>query len=157
MKPTLGLRGTKLNIGHICTVILPAYICFGYLMAVTSGIETRQSWVHTFPQMDTVNTTGPKEAENSRIKGTVTAIFNLGCLFSALSCIVVGDILGRRRTFMLGLVITIVGSILQSSAFSLPQLTIGRFVAGFGFGGVTATGPNWYEDHSHCTSWIFPR
>ncbi|BCS11994.1 hypothetical protein ALUC_50040A [Aspergillus luchuensis] len=146
MKPALGLRGTKLNIGHICTVILPAYICFGYLMAVTSGIETRQSWVHTFPQMDTVNTTGPKEAENSRIKGTVTAIFNLGCLFSALSCIVVGDILGRRRTFMLGLVITIVGSILQSSAFSLPQLTIGRFVAGFGFGGVTATGPNWQSE-----------
>ncbi|GLA67361.1 hypothetical protein AtubIFM55763_006074 [Aspergillus tubingensis] len=142
MKPALGLRGTKLNIGHICTVILPAYICFGYLMAVTSGIETRQSWVHTFPQMDTVNTTGSREAENSRIKGTVTAIFNLGCLFSALSCIVVGDILGRKRTFMLGLVITIVGSILQSSAFSLPQLTIGRFVAGFGFGGVTATGPN---------------
>ncbi|GLB10716.1 hypothetical protein AtubIFM57258_007125 [Aspergillus tubingensis] len=146
MKPALGLRGTKLNIGHICTVILPAYICFGYLMAVTSGIETRQSWVHTFPQMDTVNTTGSREAENSRIKGTVTAIFNLGCLFSALSCIVVGDILGRKRTFMLGLVITIVGSILQSSAFSLPQLTIGRFVAGFGFGGVTATGPNWQSE-----------
>lgn len=103
MKPALGFRSTKLNIGHICTVILPAYICFRYLMAVTSGIETRQSWVHTFPQMDTVNMTGSKEAENSRIKGTVTAIFNLGCLCSALSCILVGGILGRKRTFWLGL------------------------------------------------------
>ncbi|GJP94029.1 MFS sugar transporter [Aspergillus niger] len=121
MKPALGFRSTKLNIGHICTVILPAYICFRYLMAVTSGIETRQSWVHTFPQMDTVNMTGSKEAENSRIKGTVTAIFNLGCLCSALSCIL-------------------------SSEFSLPQLTIGRLIAGFGFGGVTATGPNWQSE-----------
>ncbi|TPR05865.1 Methyltransferase domain family protein [Aspergillus niger] len=103
MKPALGFRSTKLNIGHICTVILPAYICFRYLMAVTSGIETQQSWVHTFPQMDTVNMTGSKEAENSRIKGTVTAIFNLGCLCSALSCILVGGILGRKRTFWLGL------------------------------------------------------
>ncbi|KAI2996128.1 hypothetical protein CBS147346_9498 [Aspergillus niger] len=123
MKPALGLHGTELNIGHICTVILPAYICFGYLMAETSGIETRQSWVHTFPQMNkmnTVNTTGSKEAENSRIKGTVTAIFNLGCLFSALGCIVVGDILGRKRTFTLGLIITIIGSVLQLSAFALP-------------------------------------
>ncbi|RDH29975.1 hypothetical protein BDQ94DRAFT_173463 [Aspergillus welwitschiae] len=103
MKPASGFRGTKLNIGHICTVILPAYICFGYLMAETSGIETRQSWIHTFPQMDTVNMTGSKEAENSRIKGTVTAIFNLGCLCSALSCILVGGILGRKRTVWLGL------------------------------------------------------
>ncbi|PYH59738.1 uncharacterized protein BO96DRAFT_486234 [Aspergillus niger CBS 101883] len=134
MKPALGFRSTKLNIGHICTVILPAYICFRYLMAVTSGIETRQSWVHTFPQMDTVNMTGSKEAENSRIKGTVTAIFNLGCLCSALSCILVGGILGRKRTFWLGL------------EFSLPQLTIGRLIAGFGFGGVTATGPNWQSE-----------
>ncbi|KAE8418026.1 major facilitator superfamily domain-containing protein [Aspergillus pseudocaelatus] len=106
MKPALGLRGIKLNIEHICTVI---------------------SW---------------PEAENSRVEGTVTAIFNLGCLFSALSCIYVGDILGRKRTFILGLIITIIGSLLQVSAFSLPQLTIGGFVAGFGFGGVTATGPN---------------
>ncbi|KAE8364521.1 major facilitator superfamily domain-containing protein [Aspergillus caelatus] len=95
--------------------------------------------------MNTVNTTGSREAENSRVEGTVTAIFNLGCLFSALSCIHVGDILGRKRTFMLGLIITIIGSILQVGAFSLPHLTIGGFVAGFGFGGVTATGPNWYS------------
>ncbi|RDH24480.1 hypothetical protein M747DRAFT_358410 [Aspergillus niger ATCC 13496] len=135
MKPALGFRSTKLNIGHICTVILPAYICFRYLMAVTSGIETRQSWVHTFPQMDTVNMTGSKEAENSRIKGTVTAIFNLGCLCSALSCILVGGILGRKRTFWLGLYHRL-----------RTILTIGRLIAGFGFGGVTATGPNWQSE-----------
>lgn len=118
-------------------------------MAVTSGIETQQSWVHTFPQMNTVNTTGSRKAEISRIEGTVTAIFNLGCLCSALSCILVGGILGRKRTFWLGLVITIIGFVLQSSTFCLPQSTIGSFIAGFGLDGVTATGPNWYE-HSCC-------
>ncbi|KAE8331945.1 hypothetical protein BDV39DRAFT_167857 [Aspergillus sergii] len=52
----------------------------------------------------------------------------------------VGDILGHKRTFILGLVITIIGSILQASAFLLLQLTIARFV------GVTATGSNWQSE-----------
>lgn len=144
MKPAFGLRGNKVTIGHICTVIIPAYICFGYLNAVSSGIVTRQSFVKTFPQLDTVNTTGAAEAQNSRIEGTVVAIFNLGCLFSSIACIFIGDKLGRKRTFMLGLAITIIGSVLQSSSYSLAQLIVGRFVTGLGFGAVTATGPNWY-------------
>ncbi|KAJ5629106.1 general substrate transporter [Penicillium lividum] len=144
--PSLGLRGNKLTAGHVCTVILPAYVCFGYLMAVSSGIEGRESWVKTFPQLDTVNTSGAVEAENSRVEGTVIAIFNLGCLFSALSCVFIGDILGRKKTFMLGLIITIIGSALQSTSFSLPQLVIGRFITGLGFGGVSATGPNWQSE-----------
>lgn len=142
--PALGLRGNKLTAGHVGTVILPAYICFGYLMAVSSGIEDRESWVKTFPQLDTVNTTGAVETENSRVEGTVIAIFNLGCLFSALGCVFIGDMLGRKKTFMLGLIITIIGSVLQSSSFSLAQLTIGRFITGLVFGAVSATGPNWY-------------
>ncbi|CAI7576453.1 unnamed protein product [Penicillium bialowiezense] len=144
--PALGLRGNKLTAGHVGTVILPAYICFGYLMAVSSGIEDRESWVKTFPQLDTVNTAGAVETENSRVEGTVIAIFNLGCLFSALGCVFIGDMLGRKKTFMLGLIITIIGSVLQSSSFSLAQLTIGRFITGLGFGAVSATGPNWQSE-----------
>lgn len=68
--------------------------------------------------MDTVNTTGSREAGNYPGEGTVTAIFNLGCLMNAFSCIYVGDIIGRKRTFMFGLVITIIGPIPQASAFS---------------------------------------
>ncbi|RAH47571.1 general substrate transporter [Aspergillus brunneoviolaceus CBS 621.78] len=140
MGHAFGLRGNKVTIGHIATVIIPAYICFGYLNAVSSGIVNRQSW------LDTVNTTGATNAENSRIEGTVVALFNLGCLFSAIACIGVGDRLGRKRTFILGLAITIVGSILQSTAFVLAHLIVGRFITGLGFGAVTATGPNWQSE-----------
>ncbi|PYI07007.1 hypothetical protein BO78DRAFT_429284 [Aspergillus sclerotiicarbonarius CBS 121057] len=146
MKLAFGLRGNKLTAGHVSTVIIPAYICFGYLNAVSSGIVGRESWVTQFPQLDTVNTTGAVKSENSRIEGTVVALFNLGCLFSAIGCIFVGDILGRKRTFMLGLVITIIGSILQSTAFTMAHLIVGRLVTGLGFGAVTATGPNWQSE-----------
>ncbi|KAJ5701316.1 general substrate transporter [Penicillium malachiteum] len=146
MKLAFGLRGHKLTAGHVATVIIPAYICFGYLNAVSSGIVDRESWVTQFPQLDTVNTTGALHAQNSRIEGTVVALSNLGCLFSAIGCIFIGDILGRKRTFMLGLLITIIGSIFQSTAFTLAHLIVGRLVTGFRFGAVTATGPNWQSE-----------
>ncbi|KAJ5107637.1 general substrate transporter [Penicillium angulare] len=146
MKLAFGLRGNRLTAGHVATVIIPAYICFGYLNAVSSGIVDRQSWVTQFPQLDTVNTTGAVKSQNSRVEGTVVALSHLGCLFSSIGCIFVGDKFGRKRTFMLGLFITIVGSILQSTAFSMAHLIVGRLVTGFGFGAVTATGSNWQSE-----------
>lgn len=49
---------------------------------------------------------------------------------------------------MLGAFINIIGSLLQSSAFSLGQLIAGRLVSGFGFGHLTATAPNWQAECS---------
>lgn len=49
---------------------------------------------------------------------------------------------------MLGAFINIIGSLLQSSSFSLGQLIIGRLVSGFGFGHLTATAPNWQAECS---------
>ena len=107
------------------------------------------SWVAIFPRIDTVNTTGSKKTENSRIQGTVIALYTLGALFGALSCIVIGDKLGRKRTIMLGAFVHTIGSILQASSYSLGQLIVGRLVSGLGFGALTATAPNW---QSECSS-----
>lgn len=49
---------------------------------------------------------------------------------------------------MLGALVNIVGSILQSTSFSLSQLIVGRLVSGFGFGHLTATAPNWQAECS---------
>ncbi|KAJ7865482.1 general substrate transporter [Mycena olivaceomarginata] len=63
----------------------------------------------------------------------------VGALFGAL--------LGRRRTIMLGAVVTTIGSILQCSAFSFAQLIVGRFICGLGFGAISATAPNCRAGH----------
>jgi sugar porter (SP) family MFS transporter len=76
-------------------------------------------------------------------------MYTLGCFFGSLSCISLGDQLGRIRTIQLGCVVTIVGTILQASSYSLAQMIVGRFVAGLGFGAITATAPNW---QSECSS-----
>lgn len=49
---------------------------------------------------------------------------------------------------MLGASINIVGSILQSTSFSLAQLIVGRLVSGIGLGMLSATAPNWQSECS---------
>ena len=76
------------------------------------------------------------------------AIYTLGAFFGAMSCIWLGDRLGRIRTIMIGAALNTVGAILQASSFSLGQLIVGRVVSGLGFGALSATAPNWQSECS---------
>jgi MFS family permease len=60
--------------------------------------------------------------------------YTLGCFFGAVATIWLGNMLGRKRTIFIGSVIMIVGAILQTAAFGLPQLIVGRVITGFGNG-----------------------
>ncbi|KAJ7451122.1 putative MFS sugar transporter [Mycena latifolia] len=148
MQKYFGLRGESLNAALVWAVIMPAYLLFGYNNGVAGGLLDLPAWVELFPQIDTVNTKGAQKAHNSHVQGTVVAVYTLGALFGALSCTLIGDRLGRRRTIMLGAVVTCVGSILQCSAFSFPQLVVGRLITGLGFGAISATAPNWQTECS---------
>ena len=124
----LGLRGRKLRSAQIWAVILPAYLLFGYNNAVAGPLLDLPTWVATFPRIDTVNTKGSQATDNSRVQGTVVAMYTLGAFFGALSCIYIGDKLGRVRTIQLGAAVNVIGAIIQSSSFSLAQLIVGRLV-----------------------------
>jgi MFS family permease len=129
-KYIFGLRGRALRNAQIWAVILPAYILFGYNNAVAGPLLDLPSWVATFPRIDTVSDslTDAQITHNSRIQGTVVAMYTLGAFFGALSCIFVGDKLGRIRTIQLGAAVNVIGAILQSTSFSLGQLIVGRLV-----------------------------
>lgn len=58
------------------------------------------------------------------------AIFELGSALGALSCLAVGDRLGRPRTMLLAGCICIVGVVIQVSTYSLAQILVGRIVTG---------------------------
>jgi predicted MFS family arabinose efflux permease len=53
----------------------------------------------------------------------------------------IGEKLGRRRTIWLAMVLVIIGAALQTSAFTIPHLVIGRVVTGVGTGLKTSTVP----------------
>ena len=129
---------------------MPTYLLFGYNNGVAGGLINLPAWIARFPSIDTssAHLAASQKSHNSQIQGTVVAIYTLGALFGAFSCILFGDKLGRRRTIMLGAVVTCVGSILQSSSYSLAQLIVGRMITGIGFGAISATAPNWQTECS---------
>jgi MFS family permease len=124
-----GFTGSKLRTAQMWAVIFPAYILFGYNQAVAGPLLDLPSWVKTFPSIDTADTTGAQQAENARVQGTVVAMYTLGCFFGALSCIYLGDRLGRIRMIQLGSAIHVIGAILESSSYSLAQMIVGRLVS----------------------------
>lgn len=90
-----------------------------------SGIITEPIFLKTFPQMKQSNKSGA-------IQALVVAIYEIGCLFGALGMVAYGDVLGRRRSILVGASIMIVGAILQTAATGLPQMIVGRIVTGIG-------------------------
>lgn len=90
-----------------------------------SGIITEPIFLQTFPQMKQSNKSGA-------IQALVVAIYEIGCLIGALGMVAYGDVLGRRRSILVGASIMIVGAILQTSSTTLEQMIIGRIVTGLG-------------------------
>jgi sugar porter (SP) family MFS transporter len=144
----LGLTGRSLQFALIALIVAPSFILFGYNQSGMGPIANLQSWVHQYPQVDDVNTTGAQKSHNSTNAGAVVASFQIGALIGALSCIFFGDLLGRRKTVFLGSVLTIIGNLLQVSSYSLPQFVVGRIVLGMGIGQFSVTVPIWLSECS---------
>lgn len=117
---------------------------FGYDQGDLGGILTVQSFRTQFPQLDTIS--NPGDAHIASIQGITVAIWNIGCFVSAIITMLLGDILGRRKTMFIGLTFLIIGEIIQCTSFSFGQLLAGRFIAGFGNGFNTATVPAWQAE-----------
>lgn len=66
--------------------------------------------------------------------GTVTAIYDVGCFFGAIAAFSIGERLGRKKAVLLGTTVMAVGAILQIASFSVPQMIVGRIIAGLGNG-----------------------
>jgi MFS family permease len=125
----LNARGSRLGF-YLGVSGAVAFILQGYDQAFMNGLLTLPSFLHVFPSMDTTTTTGSTKDHNSTIQGTVVAIYEAGCAFGALSCFLIGDFVGRRRTIQLAAAVVLVGITLQATAFSLGQLIVGRIIAG---------------------------
>jgi MFS family permease len=116
------------------------------------GLLTLKSFLRYFPEIDTVN---PPAGQTASHVATIQAItgesfspiyslssdfddevgaYTLGCFFGAVATIWLGNILGRKRTIFYGSSIMIIGAILQTASFGLPQLIVGRWITGFGNG-----------------------
>ncbi|KAL5375382.1 hypothetical protein PMIN06_002682 [Paraphaeosphaeria minitans] len=126
MKKFYGLTGTKLNVA-IAVIAGTDFALFGYDQGVMGGLLTLGSFLRHFPEIDTAHPPpGTTASYTFTIQGITVGAYTLGCFFGAVATIWLGNMLGRKRTIFVGSAIMVVGAILQTSSFGLPQLIIGR-------------------------------
>ncbi|PYI15420.1 MFS sugar transporter [Aspergillus violaceofuscus CBS 115571] len=124
------------------------FLLFGYDQGVMSGLLTGTAFTRTFPQIDTTST----GHGSSSLQGTVVAIYEIGCFLGALIALFAGEKVGRRMCIIAGCIILSVGAAIQCSAYGIPQLIVGRIVAGVGNGLNTSTIPVWHSELSKASS-----
>ncbi|KAL3450525.1 general substrate transporter [Aspergillus insuetus] len=134
-----GLKGRWLTF-WITVACAADMALFGYDQGVFGGVIVTEDFLSTFYL---------KGPEHTSLLGTVTAIYDVGCFFGAITAVYIGERLGRRRSILCGTVTMSIGAILQASAYGVPQLIIGRIVSGLGNGINTATAPTWQGETSH--------
>lgn len=127
------------------TIGATAFLLQGYDQGVMNGLLTLPTFERRFPS---INTSVDKSQDRSVLQGTVVAIYEVGCAIGAASCFIIGDILGRKKTIFLAACIVVIGTILQTTSFSIAQLIVGRIITGLGVGAFTATVPMWVTECS---------
>jgi MFS family permease len=65
----------------------------------------------------------------------------VGAFFGSLFTAIFGEQLGRRRSIGIGVVVMMIGAVLQATAYTRAHLMVARIVAGFGLGAVNSTVP----------------
>lgn len=123
------LQGQRLQLA-IAVTGATAWILQGYDQALVNGLLTLPSFEATF---EAINTDTPALAKkHSLLQGTTVALYEVGAAVGALSCFVLGERFGRRKTTLGAAAIVLIGVILQSTAYSLAQLIVARIVTGLG-------------------------
>jgi SP family myo-inositol transporter-like MFS transporter 13 len=67
-------------------------------------------------------------------KELITSITSGGAFIGAILAGMSADRFGRKGAIYVGCILFAIGAILQASAFTLAQMTVGRLVVGFGVG-----------------------
>lgn len=71
----------------------------------------------------------------------IVSIMEVGAFLGSMATAIAGQRLGRRKTIAIDVVIMIIGSLLQSTAYTGAHMIVARIVTGFGLGAVNSTVP----------------
>ncbi|KAF2787031.1 general substrate transporter [Melanomma pulvis-pyrius CBS 109.77] len=140
IQPYFGMKGAWLTF-WVTVACATDMTLFGYDQGVFGGVIVTPDF------LDQLNLVG-----RTTMISTVTAIYDIGCFVGAISVCVIGDPLGRKNCVLLGTTIMSIGAIIQVASFNIPEMIVGRIVAGIGNGINTSTAPVWQGETSKA-SW----
>ena len=101
---------------------------------VLSGLLQNKYWLDQFNH--------PRDT----ITGITVSSYCLGAFFGCVLNFFIGDRLGRRKMIWLAMGLIIVGATLQTSAFTLAHLIVGRVITGLGTGIDSSTVPMYQSE-----------
>ena len=78
----------------------------------------------------------------------MVAILEIGAFIASLSIGRIGDMLGRRKTILVGSIVFFIGGALQTAANGMPMMLVGRIVAGLGVGALSTIVPVYQSEIS---------
>lgn len=110
------------------------FTLFGYDQGVFGAFLGNENFIKTFNN------------PNSTLQGHITATYDLGCFLGAILTMWLGTKWGSRTVVLTGCVVLILGAVMQTAAYHVPQMIVGRFVAGVGNGMNTAAIPVWQSE-----------
>ncbi|KAE8542032.1 hypothetical protein D1P53_001511 [Cryptococcus gattii VGV] len=142
------IRGEALHRLMTILVVAPAFLAFGYSLSLWGAVVSYPSVYRAFTELNTTTTTGELKSHNALVQGAIVAAVTLGGVLGCLSCTVIGNHLGRRKTTFLGALLTLVGTILLCTSFGTAQLCVSRVIIGMGIGQMSATIPVWQAETS---------
>ncbi|KAF4636964.1 hypothetical protein G7Y89_g1102 [Cudoniella acicularis] len=116
MAPYFGMTGGWLAF-WVTVACATDMTLFGYDQGVFGGVIVTEDFLNT------LNLNG-----KTSLIGTVTAIYDIGCFVGAIAAVIIGDLLGRKKTILFGTTIMTVGAIIQISAFNVPTMMVGRWL-----------------------------
>jgi len=95
------------------------------------------------------------------ITGLIVAIYEVGCFLGSVATSIFGEQIGRRKSIFIGVVIMIIGALLQATAYTRAHMIVARIVSGVGMGFINSTVPVFQAEFSPkatrglCTSPFF--
>ncbi|KAK9319950.1 putative hexose carrier protein [Lipomyces orientalis] len=122
------LKGNAL-LAAVTAVTALGFLQIGFDIGLMGGLVNQRAFIGTF------NSPSPT------ILGFIVSIMEVGAFFGSISNAILGEWMGRKKSIGLGVIVMILGSLLQATAYHRSHLIVGRIVTGFGLGIVNSTTP----------------
>lgn len=126
----LSFKGTRLV--YFTSAFVSLFVSlFGYEQGVCSGILTFVTFNGYFDYPDATTI------------GLIISILEIGAMISSLLVAKFSDMLGKKRTILIGTFVFMIGGSLQSFATNLYVFSVGRVLSGFGVGILSTIVPSY--------------
>lgn len=125
--------------GNALLFTVTSLTCLGFLIigfdnGLLGGLVNGPAFDRTFG-IDTTTSSG------TNLIALIVAIYEVGCFIGAVTTSFIGDTLGRRKSVLIGVIIMIVGTLLQATAYVSAHMIVARIVNGIGMGFINSTVP----------------